>query len=204
MDSEMTNRTLYTEIVTLVDRFGESERTLEAFLRTIHRLVQPHRNTDGVLPGVFLELLEESFTQRPGEFDPEWKRLYTLEDDTSEGFQSFERLLLRQIVDLREMEAVGILSDEYRYFGVTAPRGSYWYNFDPLTYLECAAAGALGGWRPGDETDREFVPGKVAVLQSDGSVVTVDPQDIPHVTRNLLLVSWALFREFLFCGQSYE
>jgi hypothetical protein len=38
----------------------------------------------------------------------------------------------------------GTLANDQRYFGVDSPRGSRWYNFDPLTFLECAVAGTFG------------------------------------------------------------
>ncbi len=62
-------------------------------------------------------------------------------------------------VDLRRMRG-GTLAEEWRYFGSESPTGKGWYNFDPLTYLECALAGMSAcacnenadlltpGWRP--------------------------------------------------------
>jgi hypothetical protein len=72
------------------------------------------------------------------------------------------------------MEAAGTADNEYRYFGVKAPRRSTWYNFDIGTYVECAMAGTYGGWQPDDSTGRTFVPGKVAVLEADGSLSSRD------------------------------
>ena len=112
--------------------------------------------------------------------------------------------LVGQIVDLREMDEAGVLRDVYRYYGVGAPRGSRWYNFDPATYIECAVAGAFGGWEPGDPGDRQLVPGEVAVLRPDGEIESRDPTEIEHPIHALPGVDWAALQEFILCGQMYE
>ena len=48
--------------------------------------------------------------------------------------------LLFQIADLHRMQG-NTLEGEWRYFGSESPSGNTWYNFDPMTYLECALAG---------------------------------------------------------------
>jgi hypothetical protein len=98
----------------------------------------------------------------------------------------------------------GLLDNEMRYFGLNAPRGSRWYNFDPCTFLECATAGSFGGWRPGDDTGREYVPGPVAALGEDGRLTSRDPRDIPNPVVPIAAVSWEKFRDFLGDGQWYE
>ena len=84
------------------------------------------------------------------------KRLFDLNSNGLGGFSG--------TTDLHEMDENDTLKNEQRYFGVNAPRKSYWYNFDPIGYLECATAGSFGGWEPGDETGRQFVPEPVALL----------------------------------------
>ena len=56
--------------------------------------------------------------------------------DRSSDFGRWQATLIRQIVDLREMEENGTLADRDRYFGVNSPRQSRWYNFEPPSYLE--------------------------------------------------------------------
>ncbi|MBY0457370.1 MAG: hypothetical protein K2V38_08540 [Gemmataceae bacterium] len=98
----------------------------------------------------------------------------------------------------------GQLADEMRYFGINAPRGSRWYNFDPCTFLECAMAGSFGGWRPGDDTGRDYVPGQVAVMGADGEITSCDPRDLDSSVTPLGPVTWADFYLFLGQGQWYE
>jgi hypothetical protein len=87
--------------------------------------------------------------------------------------------ILWQIVDLRDMDEAGMLRNEDRYFGIDAPRGNRWYNFDPMTYLECAAAGTYRGF--------------------------TTPPDIPDdPVFEIEEVSWDDFTRFLRAGAFYE
>src|SRR5262249_46794018 len=127
------------------------------------------------------------------------------EDFTNQrGFVGWEARLIRQVVDLREMAEGGMLDNELCYFGINAPRGPRWYNFDPCTFLECATAGTYGGWQPGDATGRAYVPGPVAVLGEDGRLTTRDPREVPAPRVPVLEVSWDDFCHFLGNGQWYE
>jgi hypothetical protein len=121
-----------------------------------------------------------------------------------EGYLAWEERINNQIRDLGDMKAAGTLENEYRYFGIDAPRGGRWYNFDPHTFLECAAAGTFGGWREGDDTGRSYVPGQVAVVDASGAVTSVDPRDIDAPVVDVREISWEAFVDFLDCGQWYE
>ena len=111
-----------------------------------------------------------------------------VQGEPAEGYHEWEARLDEQLRDLREMEAAGTLANEHRYFGVDAPSGARWYNFDPCTFIECAAAGTFGGWQEGDETGRMLVPGKVAVVDEAGNVKAMDPREIEERSvANLLL-----------------
>ncbi len=114
------------------------------------------------------------------------------------------RKLARQIVDLREMDEVGTLDNELRYFGIDAPSGARWYNFDPHTFVECGVSGTFGGWAQGDASGRELVPGPVAVLDADGDLISVNPEDIEDPTYFVESISWDEFADFLWAGQCYE
>ena len=59
------------------------------------------------------------------------------------------------------------------------------------------AAGALGGWEEGDQTGRQYVPGKVAV-------VSCEPRELDRPPEQIATLSWDRFRDFLWCGQQYE
>jgi hypothetical protein len=136
--------------------------------------------------------------------EEEWRSRYELNFNDFPGFRGWGERILRQVVDLREMAEQGQLADEYRYFGISAPRGPQWYNFDPCTFLECGTVGCFGGWEPEDETGRTHVPGPVAVLDEDGRIVSVDPQDVPNLVVPILEIRWEDFRELLEYGQIYE
>src|SRR5262249_54029097 len=109
-----------------------------------------------------------------------------------------------QIVDLHQMAANGQLEDKYRYFGIDAPRGGRWYNFDPRGFLECAVAGSFGGWQEGDDTGRDYVPGLAAAGDADGNIIAVDPRSIETPVDALPPITWDAFAELLFTGQIYE
>lgn len=90
----------------------------------------------------------------------------------------------------------GVFEDKYRYLGSDSPRGTRWYNFDPLTYLECAVAGSFQRWEPGDNSMRQFVPGETSVMDDNGNI-TSPIQEINSIT-------WDAFKDFLWFGQYYE
>jgi hypothetical protein len=152
----------------------------------------------------FTAALSDALVLDTPPFDPRWAESYAEDRDQSGGFEQWLTTIKRQIVDLREMSAAGVFENTMRYFGVSSPRGTHWYNFDIGTYLECATAGSLGGWEPGDETGREFVSGPVAVLEPDGSISSRNAQEIKHKVIAVDRVSWARFTRILECGQWYE
>jgi hypothetical protein len=102
------------------------------------------------------------------------------------------------------MEEAGTLANDLRYFGVHAPRGLCWFNFDPLTFLECAVAGTFNGWRSGDPTGRDYVPGPVAVVDDAGRITSADPRSLDEPTVEVGPISWDTFAAFLASGQWYE
>ena len=124
--------------------------------------------------------------------------------EPADGYAAWEARLDEQIRDLREMEATGTLADEHRYYGVDAPSGARWYNFDPRTYLECATAGTLGGWQEGDDTGRELVPGPVVVLGAASGLARMDPAGLEGLVFVVQALSWHDLVDFLWAGQAYE
>jgi hypothetical protein len=197
-----TNRDLYLAVAALNKRH-ESPRPLEEYLRTLHTLALPLRDRDTLSPDEFFGLLAAAFTAEAPAFEESWRSRYA-EDHELPGFVGWEARILRQIVDLREMDEQGQSRNEYRYFGIDSPRGSRWYNFDPRTFLECATVGSYGGWEPGDDTGRDFVPGPVAAMDPDGKLVDCDPRDLERPANVIVEVTWDDFRDFLGSGQWYE
>lgn len=198
-----TNRDLYLAVLDLVNR-QDSPRSLEEYLRALWQLAVPHQASPGFALSSFFELLATGFTADAPPFHESWRTRY--EDDLQlfPGFAGWEARILRQIVDLHEMDESGQLAEKLRYFGINSPRGSRWYNFDPATFLECAVCGSFGGWEPGDDTGRDFVPGLVTAIGPDGQFVDANPEYINRPINAIPVVSWDDFQHFLGQGQWYE
>jgi hypothetical protein len=199
-----TNREIYLAVCSLRDQAAGSARALEEYLRALLALAGQYGQRPDLDPSQFLKLLAGALVSDPLPFDPRWAAAYGRRDDASGAFEHWRRTVTEQVVDLREMETAGVFANELRYFGVSAPRGARWFNFDVGTYLECAAVGAFGGWEPNDPSGREFVPGKTAVQEPDGSVALHDPGDIARPIVAIERISWQAFTGFAECGQSYE
>lgn len=198
-----TNRDLYLVIAQLIEREKKTARTLEEYLRALLELADPYRAEAALPVAQFFTLLDEAFTAEVAVFNPEWRSLYPDTYDEDEGFEAWQATLIRQVVDLREMAEQGMLEDPYRYLGINSPRGRRWYNFDPGAFLECGLAGSYGGWQPGDETGRVYVPGPVLILGEAG-LESRDPEEIEEPIFFLPEITWADFRDFLLQGQYYE
>lgn len=161
-----TNRDLYRFIAELVKQRSECRGTLQSYLENLRRIGRSLRARDAVSPEEFAELLGAAFDPGPRAADPGAA--------ATDGYVGWEERIGEQIRDLDEMRRSGTLDNEYRYFGVDAPRGGRWYNFDPCTYLECAAAGSM------------------------------DPRDIHDPVVALPQITWEMFVDFLNAGQWYE
>jgi len=203
MPALATNRDLYGFIVELCERHQAGVRALAVYLRALWSLAREAREARGLALQDFAGFLECALDADPG--DPDLGRLdHNDEAEPSSGFDAWERAIFRQIRDLEEMEAAGMLADDQRYFGLTSPRGGRWYNFDPLTFIECGVQGTFGGWQASADRRRVPVPGKVMVLDADGQLDAVDPEDVPDPEQPIERVSWDAFRQFLMAGQMYE
>jgi hypothetical protein len=199
----LTNRDLYLAANELTKTKGESQPSLEAYLLALRQLGMQHESKDSIGLDEFYSMLRDAFSTEPPPFDATWVNehvAYTKD----EGFSGWLATITSQIVDLHEMAESGDLQNKWRYFGIQSPRGSHWYNFDPCGYLECAMAGWIGGWEPEDESGRSYVPGPVAVLDANDQIVTVNLEDAPRPVYSIPTISWTLFRDILYCGQTYE
>lgn len=202
--SIQTNRDLYLAIEQLQKQHEGCTRTLEEYLLAVLDLSVPLADRQQITLAELHLILSGGFTHDPPPFTEEWRDCYDQVPHEDDNYVGWHATVIRQIVDLREMDECGTLKNEMRYFGISAPRESYWYNFDPLGYLECAMAGSFGGWEPGDDTGRQYVPGPVAVLGDDGSIQSANPEDLPIPTFNMPMINWEHFKAFVICGQSYE
>ena len=181
-----TNRDLYLAVSQLIAQHRENARSLEDYLQALGRL--PFDRAcflrRSLTPSEFFALLAEAFVATPqqvpdGYIHTNAADIYEYDRTELTGFAGWEVRITRQIIDLREMAEGGQLEDKYRYFGIDAPRGSRWYNFDPCGFLECATAGTFGG-RDWDEDDSDSEPAPLGEI------------------------SWEQFRDFLLAGQAYE
>jgi hypothetical protein len=190
-----TNRDLYKSIESLLQQKQDQPLpSLEAYLTALVGRAARFANKESISLDEFFSLLRDAF-DGPGETEP---------SNPTAGFQNWKLLIEHQIEDLRQMERSGQLQDEDRYFGINAPGGGPWFNFDPVTYIECGAAGSLGGWMEGDKTGRTYVPGKVAYTNPDGAIETCDPRDLDRPPVEIPAITWEMFLDFAWCGQNYE
>ena len=205
MSTIRTNRDLYVFVAGVLQRRKESDRTLEAYLRRLWELGRELAEVEGIEFARFAMLLDDAFDGEGPALEDAVSAAQAGELDASvRGFRRWESLVIAQIRDLREMAAAGTLQDRYRLFGTTAPRGARWFNFDPLTFIECGLAGTFGGWEPGDETGRDYVAGPVAVVDENGDWSTVDPHELDDSVFELEMLTWEDFADFLLSGQCYE
>ena len=169
MVSSVTHRDLPSLIEDLVRRRRDCKITLQSFLENLRRVGGRLRDQHAVSLAAFSEMLEVAFEPCPSR--------EAADAAATEGYVTWEKRISEQICDLEEMEQAGILDNEYRYFGASAPRGDDWYNFDPCTFLECAAS-----WAADSSQDAE----------------------ISSVDGGVRLISWDLFVDLLNAGQCYE
>ncbi|MBI1322411.1 hypothetical protein GC170_04395 [bacterium] len=183
----------------------DGERSLENYLLAILGQSRAFADKPTLTVDEFLGLLSGAFSAEPLPFQTKWREFEEPDEARSFDFKTWESLVIAQIVDLREMDENGDLRNEYRYGGIDSPRGNRWYNFDPASYLECAAAGSVGGWEPGDDTGRSFVPGPCLAMDPFGNHVLANPEDVESPQLEVPAdIPWAFFADFMECGQQYE
>lgn len=204
MNDLRTNRDLYLAIDELSKQHKDSDRSLERYLLAVLNNAAAFSDRASLKLSEFYGILAAGFADDPAPFQDEWREQYAELPHKASGYAGWHATVVRQIVDLREMDESGDLKNKWRYFGLESPRGSTWYNFEPQGYLECATVGSLGGWEPGDDTGRDFVPGQTAAIAEDGSICTMEPEDVPRPQMEIASIRWEDFKDFVFCGQIYE
>lgn len=183
----ITNREFYLSARNLEPPAGEQMRELEVYLRALLALIYRHGEHE---PGIeeLLEWLKQATRHEPEPYDAAWEDEELFMGEV-EGALECRALLRSIIVDLRQMRERGTFENEYRYFGVSAPSGRYWYNFDVLGFLECGVRGTMGGF----EESEVIVLIKPSEGESAGSEVF-----------ELEEWGWGLLGEILICGYCYE
>jgi hypothetical protein len=207
----MDSRSLYLAVAELVDFHRHDARSLEDFLRTVHAALVPRFGEPALAPEALVRALEEGFTAPAVDRDPTWRQADLTLPDQAITADAVDRLLRSQVLDMEDAAASGALQDELRYFGREVGRAKrvrrasspYYYNWNPVTYIECGVAGAFGGWEPGDAAGRMLVPGEVAVLTDEG-LTSLPAEDVEQPVVDLPVLTWEQVYDFLWCGQSYE
>tara|TARA_R110002049_G_scaffold160007_1_gene325005 strand:+ start:452 stop:1069 length:618 start_codon:yes stop_codon:yes gene_type:complete len=199
-----TKRDLYLAVNRLSEEQKKCDRPLELYLLAVLNRSAAFCKRDSLTLSELYELISSGFIFEPMFFEEAWRDQYDQLPEDENGYVGWRATIIRQIVDLREMDECGTLKNEMRSFGVTAPRNSTWFNFEPIQYIECAMAGSFDGWEPGDDTGREFVPGQVSVMAEDGSIQSVNAEDMPHSIFEISSVTWEQMKDFNYCGQIYE
>ena len=177
-----TNRELYLAVTAELGRQQSNARDLREYLVALRAELLRQGGARSLAPDDFVAAISAAFVAEPAAVDTSgWRGedLKPAEPVTAEGV---DRIVRSQILDLEDAHAAGLDEAEFRSFGLEVPRrdggeratGSYWFNWDPLGYVECGIAGTFGGW---DEND----PG--AVLEE---------------------ITWSDVARFLWAGQSYE
>ncbi len=190
-----TNRELYLFGTEFARSRAATQPELIDYLRHLRRAANALRDRSGLTLHEFAKLLRSGYEPSAGSERP---------PAAHAQFALWDATLADQIRDLEQMRAAGVLDNEYRYFGVDAPSGARWYNFDPASFVECGLCGSLGGWEAGDEGGRDYVPGLVAVPGPGGTVDAVDPREIESPTFAIDRLGWGELSEFLRAGQAYE
>ena len=200
-----TNRAFYLAVQELLKRRQEPERGLEDFLLAVLNAATAFADRPSLSLEELFQIIEAGFSIESEPFDGAWRtQRLPLPGEPIRDYFDWRRSVIRQIVDLREMSENASVENEFRYFGISAPSGRRWYNFDPASFLECATVGSIGGWEPDDESGRRYVSGPVAVMAEDGSIVSVDPASLPNPTVEISELTWQRVEDFFLCGQEYE
>lgn len=134
---------------------GRYKRSLERYLLAVRAVVLQSRIGGPSwkdIAGWLVEALDSS----PAEYDEAWAEYSGPPGEGQlEAKEEFDVTLQFQIADLVRMRNCRP-SDAGDYFGRNSPDGHDWYNFDTVTYLECALAGIsdnagdeplAAGWR---------------------------------------------------------
>jgi hypothetical protein len=198
-----TNRDLYLAIGRLLRERAGQEPSLEVYLIALREHSSAYADESRMPLATFFGLLQRAVSEAAGAFDEGWRARYGQGAERG-SFAAWEQTLIEQIVDLSEMRASGAFDTPDAAFGVTAPRGGYWCNTMTRGFLECAAEGAFGGWEPGDDTGRAFVPGEVTYIEPDGTIGSAPPEAFARPIVEMATIDWEAACTFLWNGRHYE
>ena len=165
----MTQNEFYKHICNFQDNY--QNRDLETYLLALLELVNQNK-TQNLTTNLLLKLLQDAFASGPAEFNTEWLKISTAPDKNimsrkftnpdinsiidksivsdKSGIDYTIAVIQFQISELHKMKGRQ-LEDEMRYFGIDSETGNRWYNFDPMTNLECGARCILDSNKEGEQ-----------------------------------------------------
>ncbi len=190
-----TNRDLYRFVAELKAQHQQNQPPLRDYLVALRTLATQHASEEGITLTQLAALLSGAFFAQP-EGD--------IKEDTCGDFQAWQTYVTKQISDLDDMKAAGLLNDENRSFGVDSPNGTRWFNFEPCSFLNCAVVGSVGGWDRGNEGTKTLVPGQVIDLSDTSVVISNESNEAEDTVFEMETFTWGDFEDFLWAGQTYE
>ncbi|GAA3206719.1 hypothetical protein [Actinocorallia longicatena] len=188
-----TNRDLYLTVLKIGRDARAASWSLSAFLRSMWKVssglrARPHLTLDDV--GA---LFSAAGSTPPPSYDEAWTTKDLDLTGAPRSYADWERVLLSQIADLEDFVARPPVRDDGD--GVQAPRPegtgrratpALWRNFDSAAFVECAIAGAFGGWSA-----------------SDGARLPKDDGPRQSPVRDIPEIPWLELARMLVCGQNY-
>jgi hypothetical protein len=187
----VTNRDLYLRLVGLGRDLAGSGRALLDYLcalSAVSRVLAGEETLDGDL---FVAMLGAAAQVPPARPDPAWRVRDLSVAGQYAGYVDFTKVIATQVSDLLAFAEQP--PGPCALFGVDAPARidggratvERWCNFEPAGYLECAAAGAFGGW---DTADGH----RLCETGGRDAVVPLEP------------ITWGDVAAFCEYGQAYE
>jgi hypothetical protein len=141
MSQQLKNSSeFYGAVRALIEEHSCRGPSLEQFLQALLKNASTKMHKSSLSYDEVLEFIRISLTSEAKQIIPK-----SPVDQADPFFAEWKNTIQKQIEELRKMKEAGVLDDEWRYFGKTLASGESWYNFDPLTFLECAAAGLMDG-----------------------------------------------------------
>lgn len=184
-----SHRKLYRDVVGLCTPHRGS--SLGTYLAGLLALLPRHRDALELSVPEFLALIADAFTTvAVPTTDTRWPVA-----EAGIGIADVAARLVRQIADLDDLAARGVLARPDRDLGVTGRSGERWFNFDPATFLECGVHGAFGGYAL-EESSR--------ALRIDGAPSTpAHSGDMLARTIPIAAITWEDVHAVLHHGQTY-
>ena len=162
MSKELTSQEFRSAVLAITDQQeGEYKDSLENHLLSLWAVIQKYESSAPSY-SLFATILAEAFQTQPYQFDEQWLSYendlawdykngsfvieeyrndeWVVTENNVNDFEILKHIIFFQIADLHRMNP-SQLNDPHNYFGIDSPTGHRWYNFDAITYWECATAG---------------------------------------------------------------